>query len=73
MKRGKIVTHYSVVPLSSGGLQLEWYRNGVDLEVVFDRGEQPFFYCRNRVTGEECEHPLPANRVLLISIIANLE
>lgn len=62
-----------VVPLSSGGLQLEWHRNGVDLEVVFDRGEQPFFYCRNRVTGEESEHPLPANRVLLISIIANLE
>jgi len=32
-----------VVPLSSGGLQLEWHRNGIDLEVVFDRGEEPFF------------------------------
>ena len=35
-----------VIPLSSGGLQVEWHRNGVDLEVVFDRGEAPFFYFR---------------------------
>ena len=61
------------MPLSSGGLQLEWHRNGIDLEVVFDRGEQPFFYCRNRVNGEESEHSLPEDAALLKSIIANLE
>ena len=46
------------VPLSSGGVQLEWRRQGVDLEIVFDRREQPFFYYRNRVSGDESEHVL---------------
>jgi len=31
-------------PLSSGDLQLEWHRQGIDLEVVFDQVDQPFFY-----------------------------
>ena len=62
-----------VVPLTSGGLQLEWHRNGIDLEVVFDQGEEPFFYCKNRVTGEESEHDLPQDSSLLSSIIAGLE
>ncbi len=62
-----------VVPLSSGGLQLEWHRNGIDLEVVFDQDEQPFFYIRNRSNGEESEHPLPQDRELLRSIISTLE
>jgi hypothetical protein len=62
-----------VVPLSSGGLQLEWHRKGIDLEVVFDRGEQPFFYYRNRVNHQESEHFLPEENSLLGSIIANLE
>lgn len=62
-----------VAPLSSGGVQLEWHRNGVDLEVVFDRGEQPFFYFQNRADGEESEHSLPEDRQLLSSIIASLE
>lgn len=62
-----------VVPLSSAGLQLEWHRKSIDLEVVFDRGERPFFYFRNRVSGDESEHPLPEDSSLLNSIIANLE
>jgi hypothetical protein len=62
-----------VVPLSSGGLQLEWHRQGVDLEVVFDQDEEPFFYYRNRATGDESEHALPENSGLLRSIISNLE
>jgi hypothetical protein len=62
-----------VVPLSSGGVQLEWHRQGVDLEVVFDPIEQPYFYLRNRVNGEELEHSLPENSGKLRSIIASLE
>ena len=61
-----------VVPLSSGGIQLEWRRQGVDLEIVLDRNEQPFFYYRNRVSGDESEHLLPENSGLLRSIIGNL-
>jgi hypothetical protein len=62
-----------VAPLSSGGLQLEWHRKGIDLEVVFDRDGQPFFYCRNPVTGEDSEHELPEESALLRSIIGKLE
>ena len=62
-----------VVPLSSGGLQLEWHRKGVDLEVVFDRGEQPFFFFQNRANGEEVEHHLPEDSRRLIAMITNLE
>jgi hypothetical protein len=62
-----------VVPLSNGGLQLEWHRQGVDLEVVFDRAEEPFFYYRNRVNGDESEHSLSENAGFLRSIITSLE
>jgi hypothetical protein len=62
-----------VVPLSSGGLQLEWHRNGIDLEVVFDRDEQAFFYLRNRQNDDESEHSLPGERELLRSIIGAVE
>lgn len=62
-----------VVPLSTGGIQLEWHRNGIDLEVVFDAGDQPFFFYKNRGSGEESEHSLPENTALLKSVIAGLE
>ena len=62
-----------VMPLSSGGLQLEWHRKPIDLEVVFDRGEEPFFYFRNRATAEETEQTLPENSRLLRAIIDRLE
>jgi hypothetical protein len=63
-----------VVPLSSGGLQLEWHRQGIDLEVVFERHEQRFFYYyRNRLTGEESEKELTQNAGLLATIIRDLE
>ena len=61
-----------VVPLSSGGVQLEWHRQGIDLEVVFDRDDEPFFFYRNRESGEEAEHLLPANVGRLRTIIGAL-
>jgi len=62
-----------VVPLSSGGLQMDWHRGSVDLEVVFDRGEVPFFYYRNRTNNEESDHALPENAHLLKAIIDRLD
>lgn len=62
-----------VIPLSSGGLQLEWHRHGIDLEIVFDRDDEPFFYYRNRASGEECEQGLREGRVQLRTLIAKLE
>lgn len=62
-----------VMPLSSGGLQIEWRRKGIELEIVFERGEQAFFYYRNRATGEESEHTLPLESALLKSVIEKLD
>ena len=62
-----------VVPLATGGLQMEWHRNDIDLEVVFDRDEQPFFYCRNRISSEESEHELPNGSHLLREILSSLK
>jgi hypothetical protein len=62
-----------VVPLSSGGLQLEWHRQGIDLEIVFDRDEALSFYYRNRASGEEGDHSLPEESGLLRTIISALE
>jgi hypothetical protein len=62
-----------VVPLSSGGLQMEWHRKGIDLEIVFDREEPPFFSYRNRMSGEEAEHALPEGRQILLAILKDLE
>ncbi len=49
----------SLAPLNDGGLQVEWHRGGLDVEVTFspdesDRG----VYVRNKATGEEQEFPL---------------
>ncbi|MFN7923997.1 MAG: hypothetical protein U0Q16_28100 [Bryobacteraceae bacterium] len=59
-----------VVPLSTGGLQLEWQRIG--LELVFDAGEPPFFSYKNPRNGEESEHSLPENTEFLQSLIGGL-
>ena len=61
-----------VVPLADGGLQLEWHRHGIDLEIVFENGEQPYFFHKNRITDEESDYALPENNHLLKSIIARL-
>jgi hypothetical protein len=63
----------SVVPLSSGGLQLEWHRKGMDLEMVFELREPPSFYYRNRANGEEGDYELSQNSLLLRTILSRLE
>jgi hypothetical protein len=63
----------SVVPLSSGGLQLEWHRNGQDLELVFEPGEPPEFYYRNGLTGAEEEGMASTQTVFLAQVIRTLK
>lgn len=48
----------SVVPLSDGGVQLEWHRNGVDLEVTFTDEADDGVYCREVETGSRWSLPL---------------
>lgn len=45
----------SVVPLGSGGIQLEWHRKQQDLEITFPADDIPQFFYRNRATGVEKE------------------
>jgi hypothetical protein len=43
----------SVVPLSDGGVQVEWHRGGLDIEVTFSPREAPELYVRDLETGNE--------------------
>jgi hypothetical protein len=49
----------SLAPLNEGGIQAEWHRGGLDVEVLFspDREEQGV-YVHDKATGEESEFPL---------------
>ena len=54
----------SVVPMTDGGVQLEWHVGGVDLEIAFSRSE-PGVYIHDLRSGHELESPLAdAGRVL---------
>lgn len=54
----------AIVPLSDGGIQLEWHHGGVDLEISFSELE-PGGYVEDRDGGEAAELPLnEAARVL---------
>ncbi len=54
----------SIVPLTDGGLQLEWHRDGIDVEVVFPVGEPVELYFYEEVTGQEWEGPADAGFLL---------
>ncbi len=45
----------SVVPLSDGGVQVEWHRKQQDLEIVFPGIEDGLYLYSNRATGDEFE------------------
>jgi hypothetical protein len=47
----------SIVPLADGGLQVEWHRNGIDLEVTFS-DEDAGVYVVDRNKRETVERPL---------------
>lgn len=41
----------SVVPLSDGGIQLEWHQKSQDLEITFPMFETAQYYYKSRATG----------------------
>lgn len=63
----------TLVPCSDGGVQVEWSRNGIDVEIVFEPGERVSFYCYSHQTEEECEGVLPDDNPLLMRILKALE
>ena len=49
----------SVAPLNDGGLQVEWHRGGLDVEVIFSADDdERGVYIRDREHGEEIHLPL---------------
>jgi len=63
----------SIVPLSSGGLQVEWHRADRDLEIVFEPNQEVEFFYKNPVSGAEADGSLPSGSHLLIELIRSLE
>jgi hypothetical protein len=51
----------SIVPLESGGLQIEWHRAGLDVEIEFEPGDEAHFYFHELSSGEEHEGSDPVS------------
>lgn len=47
----------SIVPLADGGLQVEWHRGGLDIEIAFS-DDDPGVFVMDRGNGEPEELPL---------------
>lgn len=56
----------AVVPTVRGGLQLEWHRRGVDLEIEFGPDASGSWYAEDRETEETVERPLLNEDVALL-------
>ena len=52
----------SIVPLSDGGMQIEWHRGGVDIEVAFSDDEPGVYVVDREGEGAEVELPLTRRR-----------
>jgi hypothetical protein len=63
----------SIVPLSSGGLQVEWHRNDQDLEIVFEPRKTPEFFYKNASTGAEEDGSVSSRVDFVIQLIRALE
>lgn len=55
----------AVVPTVRGGLQLEWHRQGVDIEIEFGPDASGSWYAEDRETAETVEAPLVSHDVEL--------
>lgn len=55
----------AVVPMSDGGVQLEWHRGGLDFEIAFSE-QEPGVFVEDLTTGDVIEEPLTAAGPLLI-------
>ena len=59
-----------VVPTTDGGIQLEWHREGEDLEVEISGTRTASIYFHNANTGDEWEGPLFRNISRLRELLA---
>lgn len=47
----------AIVPISGGGLQLEWHRAGLDVEIVVGLGDEDGLYFHEKASDREWEGP----------------
>jgi len=63
----------SVVPLSDGGIQVEWHRRARNLEIEFPAGEAPVFCYYEDGSESESEGQVSGNHNRIQAYIANLK
>jgi hypothetical protein len=63
----------SVVPLSDGGIQVEWHRRGRNIEIEFPASEEPGFYYYEDGSEMESEGQVSRNYNRIHAYIANLK
>jgi len=62
----------SVVPLSNGGIQIEWHRNSVDLEIESISANRFGLYFADDESGESLEDEFTTDLSLLRSLVSRL-
>lgn len=62
----------SIVPLESGGLQIEWHRAGLDIEIEFQPGEEARLYFYEISSGEEHEASEPVSAFTMMELGSRL-
>jgi len=62
----------AIVPRVRGGLQLEWHRNGVDLEIYVDSPTDIRFEAEDSKSGQTAEATLAGNEELLNTWISRI-
>jgi len=62
----------SIVPTNSGGIQLEWHRNGVDLEIEVISARKFGVLFVDPASGEERDEVISSNLRTLARAIARL-
>ena len=62
----------AIVPRATGGLQLEWHRKGIDLEIYMDSPDNIQFAAEDRTSGEAEEAALAGNEDLLRRWVARI-
>jgi hypothetical protein len=62
----------AVVPQVNGGVQLEWHRKGIDLEIYFDSPDSVHFAAEDRASGEAVEGSLPGAEETLRQWVARI-
>ncbi len=63
----------SIMPLSDGGIQIEWHRNGWDVEIEVAGPNRLVVYTHSLASGEERELPLGPDLTALRGIIETIK